>query len=118
MARTATRCNAALGVIGLAAAAVIASSGAAHAQGGTPAAAPAEALPYYRWQDTSISLLPYGWGFKVDPSEQSALTFEHVHKTAIGDLFVFVDATKFQNGDGQGEWTWFGKLSPRLSLGK
>jgi nucleoside-specific outer membrane channel protein Tsx len=71
------------------------------------------------WMDNSLSLLPYGWNYKVDPSEQTTLTFEHVHESAIGDFFGFVDVTSFQGVNGSGDQTtWYGELSPRLSLSK
>jgi nucleoside-specific outer membrane channel protein Tsx len=82
------------------------------------AAAPAK-QPYFNWSDNSITLLPYGWGFEVDPSEQSTFTFEHVHDSAIGDLFLFVDVTQFHGAShGVDDNTWYGEISPRLSLGK
>jgi nucleoside-specific outer membrane channel protein Tsx len=82
-------------------------------------AGPPDKPSYIHWSDNSVTLLPYGWGFEVDPSEQSTLTFEHVHASAIGDLFVFVDATHFHDSLGGGdEDTWYGEISPRLSLGK
>ncbi len=92
------------------------SAGIAQAQ---EAADTAEASPkqsYFNWTDNNITLLPYGWGFAVDPDEQSTFTFEHVHDSKIGDLFLFVDATKFHSDAGGG--TWYGEISPRLSLGK
>jgi nucleoside-specific outer membrane channel protein Tsx len=74
---------------------------------------------YINWSDNSVTMLPYGWGFEVDPSEQSTLTFEHVHDSAIGDLFVFLDATHYHDSpDGGDADTWYGEISPRLSLGK
>jgi len=74
---------------------------------------------FINWSDNSITLLPYGWGFEVDPAEQSTVTFEHAHDSAIGDLFLFVDVTKFHGtADGAQENTWYGEISPRLSLGK
>ena len=74
--------------------------------------------PFFFWMDNSITVLPYGWGYEVDPSDQSTFTFEHAHESAIGDLFFFVDATKFHNSKGGDEWTWYGELSPRFSIGK
>jgi nucleoside-specific outer membrane channel protein Tsx len=73
---------------------------------------------FINWMDNSISLLPYGWGFVVGPSEQSTFTFEHVHNSAIGDLFFFFDLTQFHNTTEGDDWTWYGEVSPRLSLGK
>jgi nucleoside-specific outer membrane channel protein Tsx len=70
------------------------------------------------WSDTSISLLPYGWGYEVDPSEQSTVSFEHVHASTIGDSFMFVDGTKFHNTDNSDSQTWYGEIGSRLSFGK
>jgi nucleoside-specific outer membrane channel protein Tsx len=84
----------------------------------TTAAASAN-KPFINWSDNSITLLPYGWGYEVDSDEQSTLTFEHAHDSAIGDLFVFVDATRYHDSPkGVEENTWYGEISPRLSLGK
>ena len=96
---------------------------AEEAAGSQEAAKETTALPatknYFNWSDNSITLLPYGWGFAVDPSEQSTITFEHAHDSAIGDLFLFVDATAFHDGaDGADASTWYGEIAPRLSLGK
>jgi nucleoside-specific outer membrane channel protein Tsx len=73
--------------------------------------------PFFRWTDTSLSLLPWGWGFEVDPDEQSTVTLEHAHESAIGDMFAFIDLTKFHDSSGD-QVTWYGELSPRLSIGK
>ncbi|MFZ5677534.1 MAG: outer membrane protein OmpK [Pseudomonadota bacterium] len=78
--------------------------------------------PFFYWMDNSISVLPYGWDFAVDPEEQTTLTFEHTHESAIGDLFFFVDATWFHGVDDElgddAKFSWYGEFSPRLSLGK
>ena len=88
--------------------------GTAHAQ-----EAPADPKPFFNWSDNSLTLLPYGWGFEVDPDEQSAFTYEHVHDSRIGDLFMFVDAIKYHGAPrGADDSTWYGEISPRLSLGK
>ena len=75
---------------------------------------------FFLWTDTSLSLLPYGVGFEVDPSEQSTITIEHAHESKIGDMFIFVDFTKFQGNDkADGNDTiWYGEIAPRLSFGK
>ena len=39
--------------------------GTAHA-----AEAPTDPKPFFNWSDNSLTLLPYGWGFEVDPDEQ------------------------------------------------
>lgn len=108
--------------VGLATALFLLCSGAAAAQvvgeaaqnnSGTPAK-----QPYFLWAENSVSLLPYGWGYEVDPSEQSTFTFEHTRASKIGDFFMFVDFTRFHDANGGDESTWYGELSPRLSLGK
>jgi nucleoside-specific outer membrane channel protein Tsx len=97
------------------AAAILGARAANAQQAATSPASPS----YINWSDNSVTMLPYGWGFEVDPSEQSTLTFEHVHDSAIGDLFVFLDASHFHDSPAGGdEDTWYGEISPRLSLGK
>ena len=82
-------------------------------------AAPTEHKPFINWSDDSLTLLPYGWGFEVDPDEQSTFTYEHAHDSKIGDLFVFVDAIRFHGSpNGADDSTWYAEISPRLSLGK
>jgi nucleoside-specific outer membrane channel protein Tsx len=96
--------------------------GPAHAQDSSPdvrAAASADPKPFLNWTDDSLTLLPYGWGFEVDPDEQSTFTYEHAHDSKIGDLFVFVDSIRFHGSpNGADDSTWYGEISPRLSLGK
>jgi nucleoside-specific outer membrane channel protein Tsx len=92
-------------------------AGAAQAQDAAPAAA--EPTPFVHWFDNSLTSLPYGSGFEVDPDEQSTFTYEHVHGSKLGDLFVFVDLVKFHGTPaGADDSTWYGEVSPRLSLGK
>jgi len=96
--------------------------GTAHAQDAAPEvhkAAPADPKPFINWSDNSLTLLPYGWGFEVDPDEQSTFTYEHAHNSKIGDLFVFFDAIKYHGGpNGADDSAWYAEISPRLSLGK
>ena len=78
--------------------------GTAHAQD-----APAAEKPFFNWSDNSLTLLPYGWGFEVDPDEQSTFTYEHVHDSRIGDLFMFVDFVKFHGApNGADDSAWYG----------
>jgi len=71
------------------------------------------------WQSNSVSYL-YGDGFTVNPARQHTLTLEHVSGWRYGDLFAFVDATRFADEEDvyQGRQTWYGEFSPRLSFGK
>ncbi|MDI9238587.1 outer membrane protein OmpK [Lysobacter sp. LF1] len=73
---------------------------------------------FFLWTDTSLSVLPYGTGFEVDPKEQTTFTIEHAHESKIGDFFGFIDFTHF-HGAGQGpDETWYAEFGPRLSIGK
>ena len=49
--------------------ACVACLGTAHAED-----APANPKPFINWSDNSLTVLAYGWGFEVDPDEQSTLT--------------------------------------------
>src|SRR5690349_8755066 len=65
---------------------------------------------FFAWTDTSVSALPYGDGFAVDPREQSTVTIEHAHASKIGDFFGFVDFTKFHGAPGGADSnTWYGE---------
>jgi nucleoside-specific outer membrane channel protein Tsx len=96
------------------------SAGTVHAQDAAPAAAADASADskFFYWSDNSFTSL-HGSGFKVDPDEQTTLTYEHVHGSKIGDLFIFVDAIKYHGTPGGADdSTWYGEFSPRLSLGK
>lgn len=85
--------------------------------GPSAAAAPAEDSGAFLWTNSNLTLLPWGDGYEVDPSEQSTLTFEHAHASKIGDLFMFIDFTKFHDTNGD-DSNWYGEIGPRFSLGK
>lgn len=72
-----------------------------------------------QWQNNSLTYL-YGENFKVDPDAQQTLTFEHASGWSVGDLFFFVDGITYNDGEnGAGDSkTFYGELSPRLSMGK
>ena len=72
---------------------------------------------FFFFTDSTVSLLPWGGGFEVDPSEQSTFTFEHAHASQIGDLFMFIDYNKFHGTSGD-DSNWYGEFGPRLSFGK
>ncbi len=86
----------------------------------TLASGQALAADLLQWQDNSLTYLN-GIDFKVDPPKQQTVTFEHASGWSVGDLFVFVDGIKYNteatNGAGDGH-TFYGEISPRLSLGK
>lgn len=71
------------------------------------------------WQDNSLTYL-YGKNFKIDPSIQQTVTFEHASGWSVGDLFVFIDAIHYNGGkNGAGDsHTFYGEIAPRLSFGK
>lgn len=96
--------------------------GAAHAQDAAPevlTGATTDPKPFINWSDNSLTLLPYGSGFEVDPDEQSTFTYEHAHDSKIGDFFMFVDSIKYHGSpEGADDSTWYGEISPRLSFGK
>lgn len=66
------------------------------------------------WQDNSLTYVT-GGHFHVDPAVQHTLTFEHVSGWRHGDLFMFIDATHFNDGRGG---SLYGEFSPRVSLSK
>jgi nucleoside-specific outer membrane channel protein Tsx len=75
---------------------------------------------WLNWQDTSIAGL-YGGGFEVDPSDQTTITLEHASDWSFGDLFMFLDGTKYSHGDVNGNGdreAWYGEITARLSTGK
>ena len=86
----------------------------------TLASGQALAADLLQWQDNSLTYLN-GIDFKVDPPKQQTVTFEHASGWSFGDLFIFVDGIKYNteatNGAGDGH-TFYGEISPRLSLGK
>lgn len=73
---------------------------------------------FFLWTDSSLKLTPYGWGYAIDPAEQSNLTFEHAHESAIGDLYLFLDVAYLHGATGGDDEAVYGEFSPRLSLGK
>lgn len=83
------------------------------------ATVPAHAGEWLQWHGESLTYL-YGKDFKVNPSIQQTVTFEHANKWKYGDTFMFVDKI-FYNGKAdasKGVTTYYGEFSPRLSFGK
>ena len=77
------------------------------------------AQPLLLWHSNSISYL-YGDGFTVNPERQHTVTLEHVSGWKYGDLFAFVDVTRFADEEDyyHGKQAWYGEFSPRLSFAK
>ncbi|SEN04242.1 Nucleoside-specific outer membrane channel protein Tsx [Pseudomonas sp. ok272] len=71
------------------------------------------------WQNNSLTYL-YGKGFKVNPSIQQTVTFEHADAWKYGDNFLFVDKIFYNGKDDAhvGPNTTYGEFQPRLSMGK
>ncbi|WP_286830543.1 MULTISPECIES: outer membrane protein OmpK [Kordiimonas] len=81
---------------------------------GTPAVAE-DSSPLI-WMDNSITALT-GTGFEVPGNNISTLTFEHVSAWNWGDVFGFFDYLDYHDNAFTGS-SWYGEISPRLSLGK
>lgn len=67
------------------------------------------------WQNNSLTL-GHGNDFTVNPKDQTTLTIEHASGWGIGDLFMFIDATKYHSN--HQNIGFYGELSPRLSYAK
>lgn len=65
------------------------------------------------YHTTNIQLLR-GHDYKFADDERTIATLEHYNKWTYGDFFMFVDATRFDNGND----TAFAEFSPRISLSK
>ena len=74
---------------------------------------------WLQWQSNSLTYL-VGKDYTVSPSHQQTLTYEHADAWKYGDNFLFIDKI-FYNGEadgGNGNNTYYGEFSPRLSMGK
>ncbi len=84
----------------------------------TPDARAEEDKKLLLWMDNSFSVL-YGAGFEIDDGDQlDDVLFEHVSGWSFGDLYMFFEHTRFRNSTGDDDTSWYGEISPRLSLGK
>ena len=84
----------------------------------SPDASAAEDKKLLLWMDNSFSVL-YGAGFEIDDGDQwDDVLFEHVSGWSFGDLYMFFEHTRFRNPTGDDDTSWYGEISPRLSLGK
>lgn len=73
--------------------------------------APAQDL--VEWHSGNIQLLR-GKHYKVGDAERSIITVEYANQWAYGDTFIFVDASRYDDG----VKTAYGEISPRFSLSK
>lgn len=69
-----------------------------------------ENLHAANFRDGSLSLL-YGDNYKVEPEEQTTVTFEYAAAWDWVDMFLFIDAKDFDNGDSR-----YGEFSPRIKI--
>ncbi len=74
---------------------------------------------WLQWQSNSLTYL-VGKDYTVNPSHQQTVTYEHADAWKYGDNFLFVDKI-FYNGEADGangNNTYYGEFSPRLSMNK
>lgn len=76
-------------------------------------AARANETPFIEYHTSNIQLLK-GWDYKLGDEGRTIATFEHFNKWMYGDFFMFVDATRFDEGG----TNIFAEFSPRISLSK
>jgi nucleoside-specific outer membrane channel protein Tsx len=67
------------------------------------------------WNRNTVMLLQ-GGGYEVDAKQQTTITLEHTSGWAFGDLFAFLDLTRFN--DSSQDDSHYGEISPRFSLSK
>ncbi len=67
------------------------------------------------WQANNAYLL-HGDNYKVDSSEQTTLTLEHLSSWSAGDIFFFIDLNTYHASEQVN--SFYGELSPRLSFTK
>ena len=78
----------------------------------------AQANGMLQWQNNSLSYL-YGQHYRVTPEIQQTLTFEHASNWTVGDLFLFVDYSRYNGqASANGKNSYYGEFSPRFSLSK
>lgn len=65
------------------------------------------------WHAENVALL-HGDDYEIAPPEQTTLTVEHASGWAWGDLFAFVDVTRFHHSGG--EHAVYSEWNPRLSM--
>lgn len=66
-----------------------------------------------QWQSSNLQIL-HGSDYELSDPKASILTFEYTNQWLYGDFFMFIDATRFDDG----EKTAYGEASPRFSFNK
>ena len=66
---------------------------------------------WLNWQSANIQLLR-GSNYEVGEDQRTLMTFEYANDWRYGDVFMFVDWTRFDSGSS----TYYGEISPRFSL--
>jgi len=69
------------------------------------------------WSSTNIQYL-YGTNYELGDDTRSIVTLERVSGWAYGDNFFFVDITNPDRSGEATETSYYGEISPRLSIGK
>jgi len=73
----------------------------------------ARGVELIQWQSSNLQLL-HGSNYELSDPIASILTFEHTNQWLYGDFFMFIDATRFNDG----EKSAYAELSPRFSFSK
>lgn len=68
---------------------------------------------FIQWQTSNLQLLR-GSDYELSDPDGTIITFEYANQWSHGDFFMFVDATRFSDGEKDA----YGEISPRFSLGK
>ena len=72
-----------------------------------------KAAELIQWQSSNFQIL-HGSDYVLSDPKATILTYEYTNQWSYGDFFMFIDATRFNDG----EKTAYGEISPRFSLSK
>lgn len=72
-----------------------------------------QASGFLQWHTSNVQLLR-GYDYELGERQRTIVTLEHAHGHRYGDSYVWVDVIKPDGGD----HTYYGEISPRLSLSK
>jgi len=79
----------------------------------TAACSHANAEGLIQWQSSNIQLLR-GSDYELSDPHGTIVTFEYANQWSYGDFFMFIDQSKFDDG----EKNTYGEISPRFSFNK